>query len=147
MKREIENRRLYLEISTPMKSVFRGLVDSVDVPLEDGMIGILPGHVNTLARIVPGILWAKSSDKILVFFVCEGFMEVAKDKIFIISEDAEIADKLDEEKLRKEEKLIKDRLLQTENIKDKEILRKSLLLNHLKQKAVQFLKSSTYSIK
>lgn len=147
MKREVENKRLYLEISTPMKSVFRGFVDSVNVPIEDGMIGILPGHVNTLARILPGILWAKSSDKMLVFFVCEGFMEVANDKVFIISEDAEIADRLDETNLKKEEKDIREKISQSKINSEREALRRSLLLNHLKQKAIQFFKSSTCSTK
>lgn len=60
MKREPISKRLYLEVNTPTKSIFRGFADSVIVPIEDGMVGILPGHVNTLARVVPGIIKAKS---------------------------------------------------------------------------------------
>lgn len=146
MKRE-EGRRLYLEISTPTKSLFRGFVNSVNVPIEDGMLGILPGHINTLARITSGILWARSENKLLVFFISEGFMEIVKDRVFIISEDAEIAEKLEEERLEKEKKELQEKLLQAQSISEKEEIRRALLLNNLKIKALQFFKTSTYSTK
>jgi len=97
MKRETSSKRLYLELSTPTKMVFRGFVDGVSVPIEDGMVGILPGHVNTLARVVPGIIKAKSGNRIIFLMVSEGFMEVAKDKVYIITEYGELGEKLNEE--------------------------------------------------
>lgn len=145
MKREPTSKKLYLEVNTPMKSVFRGFVDSVSVPLEDGMMGILPGHVNTLARIMPGIIKARSGDKKIFLVVSEGFMEIAKDKIYIIAEDGELGERLNEDVLKKEEVELKSKLNQAQNYKEREELRKALLLNSLKQKALKL--STTYSTK
>ncbi|ACI19126.1 ATP synthase F1 subunit epsilon [Dictyoglomus thermophilum] len=147
MKRETSSKRLYLELSTPTKMVFRGFVDGVSVPIEDGMVGILPGHVNTLARVVPGIIKAKSGNRIIFLMVSEGFMEVAKDKVYIITEYGELGEKLNEEELKKEETELKNRLNQAQNYREREELRKSLLLNYLKQKALKLSQSVTYSTK
>lgn len=147
MKREPISKRLYLEVNTPTKSIFRGFADSVIVPIEDGMVGILPGHVNTLARVVPGIIKAKSGNRTVFLMVSEGFMEVAKDKVYIITEYGELGERLNEEELKKEETELKNRLNQAQNYREREELRKSLLLNYLKQKALKLSQSVTYSTK
>lgn len=147
MKRETSTKRLYLELSTPTKMVFRGFVDGVSVPIEDGMVGILPGHVNTLARVVPGIIKAKIGNRTIFLMVSEGFMEIAKDKVYIIIEYGELGEKLKEEELKKEEVELKSRLNQAQNYREREELKKSLLLNYLKQKALKLSQSVTYSTK
>ncbi|MGB9810964.1 MAG: ATP synthase F1 subunit epsilon [Dictyoglomus turgidum] len=145
MKKESTSKRLYLEVNTPMKSVFRGFVDAVSIPLEDGMIGILPGHVNTLARVMPGIIKARSGDKEIILVVSEGFMEITKDKIYIVAEDGELGERLNEDVLKKEEIELKNKLNQAQNYREREELHKALLLNSLKQKAVKLY--TTYSTK
>lgn len=147
MKRETSTKRLYLELTTPTKVVFRGFVDGISVPIEDGMMGVLPGHVNTLARVVPGIIKAKSGNRIIFLMVSEGFMEIAKDKVYIIAEYGELGERLNKEELKKEEAELKNKLNQAQDYKEREELRKSLLLNYFKQKALKLSQSTTYSTK
>jgi len=50
-------------------------------------------------------------------------------------------------RLKKEETELKNRLNQAQNYREREELRKSLLLNYLKQKALKLSQSVTYSTK
>lgn len=141
MKEDVK-KEIYLEIVTPVKVIYRGYVNSVILPVEDGMIGILPRHVNTLARIVPGILIAKTNKASSYFVVGKGFMEFIRDKAYIITDEAEIIEKINLDTLEKEENELKEKLKETKDKDIREEIKYALLLNSYKKKALQlFLKT------
>ncbi|HPU44459.1 MAG TPA: ATP synthase F1 subunit epsilon [Dictyoglomaceae bacterium] len=140
-----QDKKIFLEINTPTKALYTGFVISIILPVEDGMIGVLPGHVNLLARIVPGILLAKTENKNLIFVIGEGFAELINDNLYIIADFAELAENIDKTTLEKEEEEIKEKLLIEKDSVLKEELRLSLSINYLKQKAVRLLENSKNS--
>jgi F-type H+-transporting ATPase subunit epsilon len=48
--------QLRIEVLTPQGAVVQAAVDSVVAPLPDGWIGILPGHLPFLSRLLPGVV-------------------------------------------------------------------------------------------
>jgi len=140
-----QDKKIFLEINIPTKALYTGFVLSIILPVEDGMIGILPGHVNLLARIVPGVLLAKTENKNLIFVMGEGFAELINDNLYIISDFAELAENIDKTNLEQEEEEIKEKLLTEKDPSLKEEMRLSLSINYFKQKAVRLLENSKSS--
>ena len=64
------------------------MVDSVVLPTETGEVGILPGHIPLLTRIVPGELQVANEGHIEFIAVDKGFAEVMGDKVSVLAEDA-----------------------------------------------------------
>ncbi len=109
---------LVLEIITPEKVVYKNEIDEALIPTVNGQIGILPGHIGLVSKIVPGELVVKKGGNQDILAITGGFLEVNKDKVTILAdyairaEDIEIAkvqeaqkraEKLMEEKLTEEE--------------------------------------------
>ena len=74
---------LTLSLVTPEKTLLTGAVDSVNLPLADGMAGIRPGRAPMVARLGYGPLTVKglqgeSGDN--VYFVAGGFVQVSPSK-------------------------------------------------------------------
>ena len=140
-----QDKKIFLEINIPTKAIYTGFILSIILPVEDGMIGILPGHVNLLARIVPGVLLAKTENKNLIFVMGEGFAELINDNLYIIADFAEFAENIDKTNLEQEEEEIKEKLLTEKDPSLKEEMRLSLSINYFKQKAVRLLENSKNS--
>uniref|UniRef100_A0A7C3MRU3 ATP synthase epsilon chain n=1 Tax=Dictyoglomus thermophilum TaxID=14 RepID=A0A7C3MRU3_DICTH len=146
MKEDVK-KEVYLEIVTPVKVIYRGYVNSIIVPVEDGMIGILPRHVNTLARIIPGILISKTDKGSSYFVVGKGFMEFIRDKAYVITDNAEIIEKIDFHTLEKEEKELREKLKETPDKETRDEIKYALLLNSYKKRALQLFLETKDSTK
>lgn len=88
---------LKLEIVTPEKKVFEGMVDSVTVPTAKGEIGILPSHAPLISYLKPGILTLSSKGGGEKMVVSGGFVEVNSNTVSVIADVAETADEVDVE--------------------------------------------------
>lgn len=97
-----------LEISlvTPSKPVFEGFAKSVIIPLYDGLAGILKNHINMIAQLGAGKLTIYSGEEKLCYFVSGGFIEVSKNKIVILANEACSKEELNYEEVEKEYKQI-----------------------------------------
>jgi F-type H+-transporting ATPase subunit epsilon len=102
--------KLQLEIITPQRVVLSEQVDSVTIPAIDGEVTILPEHIPLFTRVVPGEIKYKEGKSEHFMAVQEGFLEVAGDRVNIItnyavrSEEIEIA-KVEAAKKRAEQNL------------------------------------------
>jgi F-type H+-transporting ATPase subunit epsilon len=99
-----------LEIVTPEKQVFSGMVDSVTLPSTTGYLGILPGHAPLLAELGIGEVSYKAGDKTEFLFCSWGFAEVLPEKVVLLAQTAEAASDIDikraeEAKARAEQRL------------------------------------------
>jgi F-type H+-transporting ATPase subunit epsilon len=86
---------LRLDIVTPDKLVLGREVDYVGAPGLEGEFGVLPGHIPLLAALTAGRLFYKADGRTNWVFVSGGFAEVSGDKVTILAESAEEADKID----------------------------------------------------
>lgn len=104
---------LLLEIVTPIKRIFSGEVDEVIVPGVEGELGILPEHSPLLTQIVPGELRYQQNAEEIRLAVGEGFAEVTRTQVSILTDlainEAEIDEKQVEEAIRRAEAAIREK--------------------------------------
>jgi F-type H+-transporting ATPase subunit epsilon len=87
--------QMHLEIVTPEKQVFSGMVDSVTVPATTGYLGILPGHAPLLAELGIGEVSYKNGEKTEYLFCSWGFAEVLPERVVLLAQTAELASDID----------------------------------------------------
>lgn len=109
---------LVLEIITPEKVVYKNEVDEVIAPTENGQIGILPGHVGLVSKVVPGELVARKGNSQELLAVTGGFLEIDKDKVTILADYAIRAQDIEvaraQEAQKRAEKLMEEKLTEEE---------------------------------
>lgn len=90
---------LLLEIVTPERKVYTQEVSMVVVKGVDGELGILPNHIPlvTPLKIAPVKAKKAGGGEDLVA-VHGGFLEVRKDKVVILAEEAELPEEIDIER-------------------------------------------------
>jgi F-type H+-transporting ATPase subunit epsilon len=101
------------EIVTPEKIVLKEDVVEVTVPTEEGEVTILPRHAPLIANLKPGVLVLKKTDGSAdVAFIAGGFLEVLRNKVVVLADTAERAEKIDlakvEEARARAEKAMKE---------------------------------------
>jgi F-type H+-transporting ATPase subunit epsilon len=86
-----------LVIVTPEKQLLRGKVADMQMPGENGYLGILPGHAPLMTELGIGELsyhdmGGKESEHVAIV---RGFAEVLGDRVTILAETAERAEEID----------------------------------------------------
>ncbi|MBN2689880.1 MAG: F0F1 ATP synthase subunit epsilon [Gammaproteobacteria bacterium] len=105
---------VHLDVVTPEKSVFSGLVEQLSVTGSEGELGILPGHTALLTSIKPGqVKIILQGGKEQIFYVSGGMLEVQPDIVTILADTIVRAENLDEAKAieakEQAEKLLSDK--------------------------------------
>ncbi len=75
-----------LEIITPDKKVYEGVVDSVTLPGTNGGFQVLKGHAPIVSTLAKGSLVVEIKGKKESFLVDGGVVEVAKNKVLVLAE-------------------------------------------------------------
>jgi F-type H+-transporting ATPase subunit epsilon len=110
---------LTLEIVTPAGVVYSQPVHLVTLPAADGQIGIFPGHVPLLTRIVPGEIIVRSDRGDEFLAVGEGLVEATGDRVAIVTDMAVAAKDIDDAKAEEARQRAAARL--REKIADEEV--------------------------
>ena len=92
---------LTLEIVTPERVVFNGVVEEVTIPGTEGEFGVLRGHASLLSSVDVGELAFVRDHKKTRFAVNTGYVEVTASKVTVLVETAEGADEIDVERARR----------------------------------------------
>ena len=79
---------LRLEIVTPEASAYSDDVDMVVLPAVEGEMGVYPMHAPTMTQIKPGELIVTKGREILYLAVGEGFVEVTKTHVNVLTDMA-----------------------------------------------------------
>lgn len=87
---------LTLDIVTPEKKIFSDTVDSVNLPGEDGELGILPQHAGLVAALKPGELSYVRNGKSESLAIGSGFAEVTQTKVIVLTDSALGESEIDE---------------------------------------------------
>jgi F-type H+-transporting ATPase subunit epsilon len=103
---------LTLEIVTPERMTFKGVVEEVTIPGTEGQFGVLKGHASLLSSVDIGELSFIRDQKKTRYAVNTGYAEVTASKVTVLVETAERSDMIDAERARRareraEEKLTK----------------------------------------
>jgi F-type H+-transporting ATPase subunit epsilon len=92
---------LTLEIVTPEKMTFRGVVDEVTIPGTEGEFGVLKGHAPLLSSVDFGELSFMRDHVKTRYAVHSGYAEVTSSTVTVLVERAERADLIDLERAKR----------------------------------------------
>ena len=91
-------KTLRLEFVTPERAIAHEEVDEVELPGEEGYMGILPGHAPLLASLRTGEMWYRKGGERHYAFLTGGFVEVLPDRVSILAQVAERAEDIDHDR-------------------------------------------------
>jgi F-type H+-transporting ATPase subunit epsilon len=87
---------LHVLIITAQHTVFEGEAEMVNAPGSEGQLGILPRHAPLLTTLAVGELRVRQRGVDEGFFVGGGFLEVNRNVVTVLADDAERAASIDE---------------------------------------------------
>lgn len=87
--------RIRLEFVTPERAIAHDDVDELQLPGEEGLVGILPGHTPMLLGLKVGEMWYRKGNETHFAYVGFGFAEILPDRVTILARIAEKADDID----------------------------------------------------
>ena len=99
-----------VNIVTPDGPVYDADIEMVSVRAESGDLGILPGHIPTVAPLKIGAVRLKKDGQTEMVAVSGGFVEVRPDQVTILAQAAETAESIDKERALAAKKRAEDRL-------------------------------------
>jgi F-type H+-transporting ATPase subunit epsilon len=89
--------KLHCTVVTPERSILDEDAERIVVPAHDGEIGILPGHARLLAKVGVGVLRVTAGSGTREMFVEGGFVQVAENRVTVLTESACEVPKVDVE--------------------------------------------------
>ncbi|MBW7857236.1 MAG: ATP synthase F1 subunit epsilon [Leptonema sp. (in: Bacteria)] len=113
-------KQLDVSVVTPYKSLFQGAVDSLQLPVDDGLIGIMPGHASMLAKLGVGKLTIRQNTELKAMYVENGFIEVNSDKVTVLASNALTIESIKKDEVIKEhDSILAETAAGDEEIEDK----------------------------
>jgi F-type H+-transporting ATPase subunit epsilon len=103
---------LKLEIVTPEAKVFSDEVEIVSLSGVDGDMGIYPDHMPLMTQLAAGEVLARKNGADIALAVGDGFVQVTKDRVAILTDMAIKAEDIDEQKAEEARKRAEARLQQ-----------------------------------
>ena len=92
---------------------FEGTLESLIIPTENGMYGVLAHHQNIFMAVVPGIIKYRvpGEKDYREASVSNGFMRIYNNDVMLMIEAAEHPEEIDEARVRAHEERAKEKLL------------------------------------
>jgi len=84
-----------LQIVTAERLIFEGDVDEINVPGQEGDMGILPKHAPLMTTLRPGEIVVVTDKQSQFVAVSGGFLEVRPERVIILADSPERADEID----------------------------------------------------
>jgi len=119
---------LKLEIVTPEANVFSDDVDMVTLTGVEGEMGIYPEHMPLMTQLVAGEISARKGAQEIALAVGDGFVQVTKNKVAILTDMAIKSEDIDEQKA--EEAMKKAELRLAQKLTDEEMATVQASLAH-----------------
>jgi F-type H+-transporting ATPase subunit epsilon len=103
---------LKLEVVTPEAMIYSEDVEMVTLTGIDGQMGILPQHMPLMTQLASGEIVARQNAKDIFLAVGDGFVQVTREKVSILTDMAIKADDIDEAKAEEARQRAEARLAQ-----------------------------------
>lgn len=101
---------LELQVVTPERLLVREEVHEIQVPGQNGYLGILPGHAPLLSELRLGELSYRKGAVWSYLTVFWGFVEVLPERVIVLAEMAERSEEIDVERARTARQRAEERL-------------------------------------
>lgn len=110
-------KTFHVDILAADKPFYRGGCQSLRVPTSGGQYGILAGHRNTIAAIVPGTLYFRDENgQEQVAAVSEGMIKIENGNVLLLIDSMERPEEIDANRARREAEEAREAILQKESI-------------------------------
>ncbi|MFN2744596.1 MULTISPECIES: F0F1 ATP synthase subunit epsilon [Bacillus] len=119
-------KTLKVNIVTPDGPVYDADIEMVSVRAESGELGILPGHIPTVAPLKIAAVRLKKDGQTELVAVSGGIVEVRPDHVTILAQTAETSEHIDKERALAAKRRAEERL--QKQSPDVDILRAELAL-------------------
>ena len=86
---------LELEVATPERLLVHERVTQVEIPAENGMLGILPEHAPLLSLLGVGQLTYTGGEGKRTMFISGGWLQVLHNHVRVLTDRAEMANEID----------------------------------------------------
>lgn len=110
--------KIKFKIVTPEKVVYENEIDQITLPTQTGEITVLPNHLPLLTALKAGELTVKIKDREIAMAIAGGFAEIRKNEVIVLTENAERAEEIDEQRAEEARKRAQDLLTQASNKED-----------------------------
>ncbi len=110
--------KINLRIITPEKVAYRAEADQVSLPTKDGEITIMANHIPLISVMKHGELVIKNNNEEIPMAVCNGFIEIKKNRVTIMTDIAERVEEIDEQKAKEAREKAKDLLKEKDRLSD-----------------------------
>ncbi|MDR3457606.1 MAG: F0F1 ATP synthase subunit epsilon [Verrucomicrobiae bacterium] len=117
-----------LEIVTPEAKIFSEDVEMVTLTGVDGQMGILPQHMPLMTQLASGEIIARKGAEDIFLAVGDGFVQVTREKVSVLTDMAIKADDIDEAKAEEARQKAEARLAQ--KLSDEEVVSAQAMLMH-----------------
>lgn len=98
----MSNKKLYLTITTPLRTVYENEVESLTTTTSEGEMTILPGHIPLVVPLKIGHVMVRNEGRQVHYAIDGGILEVRHDnKVVILSDRSEDATEIDIERAEK----------------------------------------------
>lgn len=112
------------QILTPDGAVFKGMIESINLPGTEGNFQILAGHASLMTALETGEISINTGATTNTrFAVTLGFAEVHQDKVTVLAEAAEDVVQIDLERAKEALKRAEERVAAATNSEDIDLLR------------------------
>ena len=99
-----------LEVATPERLLISEQVTEAQIPTENGMIGVLPGHAAYIGTLGTGQLSYGQADGRNTIVISGGFVEIRDNHVRVLANSAEKPDEIDVARAEAALKRASDRL-------------------------------------
>ena len=107
----MEEDRIHLQIATTCGPVYDDHVRSIQLPLEDGYLGVMANHAPLLCAVVEGVVRASKADGTSRYIaVTHGLAHVADNFVSVLVNAAEQAENIDLARAQAAERRARERL-------------------------------------
>jgi len=110
--------KINLRIITPEKVAYQAEVDLVIVPTSEGEITIMANHIPLISTMKHGELIIKNNNEEIPMAVCNGFIEIKKNRVTIMTDIAERIEEIDEQKAKEAKEKAKELLKEKDRLSD-----------------------------
>lgn len=111
--------KLFFELVSPEKLLISQEVDNVAATGEGGAFGLYPNHSPFCTQLVPCLLTYEEAGEEFKVVVSKGFLEVANNKVNVITERAIYTKDIDIDKIKAESEILEKEL--ASDIDDEEV--------------------------
>ncbi|MBQ9298433.1 MAG: ATP synthase F1 subunit epsilon [Clostridia bacterium] len=99
------------EVVAPKRIFYSDEVEMITFNTENGEMGVMAGHVPMLIAHKPCVLTMSKNGEKKYAFISEGFIEVTKEKVTAIVDNAQWAEEIDVERAMRDKKWAEEQLI------------------------------------